>query len=629
MTKIGNVVQKKQYGTLSMVAIIVGIVIGSGIFIKNESLMEGTGSVILTTFAWIIGGLIVLSMMLSFIEISSITKIKGEQGTFKNFSKHLFNEKTSRYIGAYFSFIYLPLVLGAEIIFAIQKFMEIGGMNQMIGDFELWWVITVISFIGIIIIFLINSFFVKPGKAFTMFGSIVKLFPLFIVILAGLIALLGFVWPANNIFDPNDGINSGLIENGTGTNISHLLMILPGVLFAFDGFLYANSMSNETKTPSTFKRAVIISVVFITLTYILFSVMSMTLAPGDMDANGNVEYQFGISSILSAMFPSMEWVGDLLMMAIFISIISATFGYAVTSMWSLADYSDTNNLIDKNGRLLRRNKSGNPSGAGIRMLFFSIIAILLMRGFDLITLYSYVRWGEGLGVGANEAISSTLMTDFTSDIFTVFNFAFYSIIMIGGLNNRFTKKNEIEKIKGFSLFTSFASIIMIGVVGFMIFDIVSSIFNSWFGASDTNGIILSISKLILFITFVATFIISSVILDIKINKTSDDVWATKRIYRKAYEFHIPYSEYSKLISNDVKKDYKLAYLKIEELSGEKIEKPDSIKDSVILNSKDIKNNSNIKGQRCGVCNKIFKRANVDENNRRHCPRCGKLVKKKP
>ena len=64
-------------------------------------------------------------------------------------------------------------------------------------------------------------------------------------------------------------------------------------------------------------------------------------------------------------------------------------------------------------------------------------------------------------------------------------------------------------------------------------------------------------------------------------------------------------------SNDVKKDYKLAYLKIEELSGEKIEKPDSIKDSVILNSKDIKNNSNIKGQRCGVCNKIFKLMNVN------------------
>ena len=563
-----NIAEKRSYGTLSMVAIIVGMVIGSGIFIKNQDLMETTNSVILTTIGWIIGGLVVLSMMLAFIEISSITKIKKEQGTFKNWSKHLFNEKTARYVGVYFTFIYFPLVLAAESIFASNQLMQIGFISDHLinNQGSLWLLITTITVLIVLAAFFVNSLWVKPGKTFNSIGSIVKLIPLFLVIITGILLVAGVTINGNNdyneIFNPDDPTNSGLDENSS--NIGALLAILPGVLFAFDGFLYANSMSNETKTPGTFKRAVVIAVVFITLTYILFSITSMLIAPVDEGLDNPYE----ISTILTYIFG--EVMGNILVFIIFISITSATFGYAVSTMWALADYSDTNEIRDMEGKLIRRNKVGNPEGAGMRMLLYALIAIAAIRFMDLVALGSFSLSGDDLTAGN---YSATIMADYTSDVFTVFNFGFYAFIIFGGLMNRVNKKNEVEKIKGFWFFGILTLIIMTGVVGYMAYDIVvKSIFIPIFNSSTSDEIIESVCKLVVVIAMVTTFLSLSYFIDKNVKDAEPSVWAYKRIFRKAYELHIPYSQYSSSIPEDVHADYKDAYKKLEELSGQKIHK---------------------------------------------------------
>jgi len=43
--------QKNQYGLISMIAIIIGTVVGSGIYVKNNAVMAGTGSSILSMIA--------------------------------------------------------------------------------------------------------------------------------------------------------------------------------------------------------------------------------------------------------------------------------------------------------------------------------------------------------------------------------------------------------------------------------------------------------------------------------------------------------------------------------------------------------------------------------------------------
>ena len=53
---------KKKYGLLTAIAMVVGIVIGSGVFFKAEKILNATqGNLGLGILAWIIGGIIMIS----------------------------------------------------------------------------------------------------------------------------------------------------------------------------------------------------------------------------------------------------------------------------------------------------------------------------------------------------------------------------------------------------------------------------------------------------------------------------------------------------------------------------------------------------------------------------------------
>jgi amino acid transporter len=45
----------------------------------------------------------------------------------------------------------------------------------------------------------------------------------------------------------------------------------PTIMFSFDGFLFAASLQNESKKPSTYKIAAITGIVFIVFIYIVLS----------------------------------------------------------------------------------------------------------------------------------------------------------------------------------------------------------------------------------------------------------------------------------------------------------------------------------------------------------------------
>lgn len=532
--------EKKQYGIFSMISIIVGTVVGSGIFVKNQSLMEGTQSSLLCIIGWIIAGLVVLSMMLAFVEISSISKLKNEQGTFKNWSNYLLGPKVSKFIGGYFTFIYFPLVLGSETIFATQ---EIFGLNENINWYVLWIGITLLSFIIISLAFFINSTWKKPGQVISGSGVFLKLIPLFSVILIGFLVVIGVsfknIGDVNNIFDPSDDINLGINDGFKLSSFGNILIILPGILFAFDGFLYANSMSNETKTKNTFKHSIIISVVIITLLYILFSLTSYMIADVKVEDGKLVSSNFGISEILNKIFGSV--FGTLMSIVIFISIIVVTFNYATISMWAMADYSETDDIKDVNGTFIKRNKSGNPNNAGVRMFIFSLISIAIFRFGDLIFLISVVY-------GFNESVTSLYsasITSYGSDLYTVTNFGLYATIIIGALNNRVTNKHEVEKMNGFWFFAIFSSIVMVGVVGYMIYDISETIIHPLF---DSEGIsidfVLSIFKVLFLIAYISSIFGVYLFLTKQNKEFTKEEKEYKDLIKFAYSKHVPFFVYS-------------------------------------------------------------------------------------
>ncbi len=538
---------KHQYGLLSMISIIIGTVIGSGIYVKNKQLYLETGSTILSTISWIIGGLMVLAILIAMIEVSSITKKNNEQGTLNNWTSYFWNPKLTKIVSSYFLFIYFPLVIASESIFSVnQLFESYLFQNQLMA----FMAITIISFIIVIIIFFITSLFITPGKIISIIGTSVKVIPLSFIILIMFIILfggsVGEVGELNHIFDADAQINNNASLDPSvydKSPVLRVLLILPPILFAFDGFLYAASLSTEAKTESTYKTAAIFSIIFITIIFIAFSLSTFALA----DSEGGGE-AFTISGVIKNIFPNSSWMVPTISIIIAFSILTATFAYATTSMWTLADSSNNNIVVDKKGSLIKRNKEGNPYKAGFLMLILSLIAIAYMRGLDGIAILSD---DQGVLVPGSEWVSAYIgISDFISIFYTVINFSFYTIIILGAFINRFTKKVEVEKSKAFIPASLFAMIGMSLIIVMMVYDIgegiVSGITGALGSSSDANAsqqLALSIINLSTVISIIGAIVIVYIYLTISVGKQQDKTWFNKKPYQDAYSKHMTYEEY--------------------------------------------------------------------------------------
>ena len=62
---------KRSLGLWSALSIVIGTIIGSGIFFKQASVLDSAGSSTLALLAWILGGLITLTSGLTVAEIGS------------------------------------------------------------------------------------------------------------------------------------------------------------------------------------------------------------------------------------------------------------------------------------------------------------------------------------------------------------------------------------------------------------------------------------------------------------------------------------------------------------------------------------------------------------------------------
>lgn len=205
------------------------------------------------------------------------------------------------------------MVIAAETIFATEQVFKIDENetwfgNSVGGNIGGFFVVTLISIIFLLLAYTLVVIFVNTGKKMQIIGTTIKIIPLLMIVLLAMIGLGGvsfggkFDGQTNEIFNPNSDINqdhSGIIS---------ILLIMPSILFAFDGFLFASSLSTESEKPSTYKNAAIISITLITLIYILFSLSTYLLAEVEpiIDSQGNVigikQESFGINAIIHYIF---------------------------------------------------------------------------------------------------------------------------------------------------------------------------------------------------------------------------------------------------------------------------------------------------------------------------------------
>lgn len=269
-----------KYSLFTTIAMIVGIVIGSGIFFKSDNVLVYTyGNIFLGILVFIIAA---FSIIFGSLTISVLASRTDEAGGIITYCETYWNKTIACAYGWYQTFIYFPTItvvvawvsgIYITMLFGIKSTLE---MQVLIGT------------VVIIVLYVINIYSYKLGGYFQNASTVIKLIPLIIIAATGII-----------FGDPAPVIQNN-IRTAPEVGLSWIAAIGP-IAFTFDGWIVSTSIGHEIKNSKrNLPLALIISPLIILLIYISYFVGISTflgadnvMAMGDAHVNETAINLFG------------------------------------------------------------------------------------------------------------------------------------------------------------------------------------------------------------------------------------------------------------------------------------------------------------------------------------------------
>ncbi|APH18842.1 APC family permease [Clostridium botulinum] len=352
---------QKNLGLFDAIAIVIGMVIGSGIFFKPAIVFKNAGSPMLGILAWLAGGVITIASGLTVAEIAAAIPKTG--GIFV-YIKELYGEKFAFLLGWVQSIVYIPGSAAAlSIILSIQitSFIPLTAIEQK-----------VLAIAFIIFIMILNIISTKLVSKMQGVISIAKLIPIIAII------ALGFI----------KGTAKGDILNiSSSSTVSGFGAALLGTLWAYDGWISVGNMAGELKNPKKdLPRSIIIGLGTTIVVYVLINLALINIMP--------------MSAIIASEKPASDAAvvllgstgAKIISAGILISIFGALNGYLMTGVRIPLAMSQDRSIPFSKYFSKVHQKSGTPVNA---FIFETVLACLyvLSGSFNVLTdLVMFVLW---------------------------------------------------------------------------------------------------------------------------------------------------------------------------------------------------------------------------------------------
>lgn len=292
---------QKKYGIFTSITMIVGIVIGSGIFFKSDNILTATdGNVMLGIILFLIAAMSIIFGSLTIAELASQDDTAGGIITY---IEMCMGKSASCAIGWFETFLYYPTIIAvvswvtgiyAIILFNLNDSLE---LQVLIGT------------VVIVSLFIINILSAKLGGYLQNAATIIKLIPLILIGIFGLIF----------------GNPSGILFNDVAVKPSEshsLLAALSPILFSFDGWIIATSLSHEIKNAKrNLPIALIISPLIILSIYLIYFLgITKLLSPQFIIDQGDAHVYLAVNQLFGA------WGGKIIIIFIIISVLGTSNG---------------------------------------------------------------------------------------------------------------------------------------------------------------------------------------------------------------------------------------------------------------------------------------------------------------
>jgi len=338
--------KSEQLSLFSAIIINVNIIIGSGIFINTTELAKRAG--LLGGLSYGIVGLLLFPLILSFVKLLHLYP-RGGFYAFCSTSLHPMVGFINTWCYFFSKLSSATLVIHIFVLLMQKTFPTLAGYSTLACDI-----------IVLALLIALNMLNVKTGSKIQGWLMILKLFPIFFVIISGLFFLHGTnLTPIHQLWE---GIPS----------------TIPLVLHAMLGFEVACAISRNIKNPEVnAPRSVLISYGIVILLYIVYQTFFYGILGTDLSAQADYRGAFPLLiSKFAISYYIKNLMGHFIHLAIATSALSAGFGIIYANMWNLYSLAELNHVIAP-AQIMQHNRFNIPFmcvlAQGAIMLFYMLV----------------------------------------------------------------------------------------------------------------------------------------------------------------------------------------------------------------------------------------------------------------
>ena len=281
----------RKYGLFTAICMVVGIVIGSGVFFKAQDVLKETnGNALDGILAWVIGGAIMIVLASTFAVMA--TKYERVNGVV-DYAEVLVGKTYAYFVGWFLSMIYYPAMTGVLAwVSARYTVVAVFGVSSVSERALMGPECIAIAAFYLILMYFVNTIAPRIAGKIQVSSTVIKFIPLVFIALVG--TVIGLV-------------NGTLVENfKIGDAIKETLEITPGATlgngmfaaicctaFAYEGWIIATSINAEIRNSKrNLPIALFVGAIIIALTYILYYIGVLGLGQTEVLMNNGTTAAF-------------------------------------------------------------------------------------------------------------------------------------------------------------------------------------------------------------------------------------------------------------------------------------------------------------------------------------------------
>ena len=397
--------EKGKYGLFTVVMMIVGIVVGSGIYFKSSTILIATnGNIAIGIVVFCIAAISIIFGSLTIAQLASRTE---EAGGVISYATNEINSYAGCAIGWYHTFLFYTSCVGI-----------LGWISSIYMEEVFYWHFSLeqrflAAILFIAFFFGLNLFASKIGAYFQTSAAIIKLIPLIII------GILGYIFGDFNNFIST---STSVVTQSNGSYFGWISAIAP-VAFAFEGWIVATTLTHKIKNPKkNLPLALMFAPLGILLVYVFYFVgVSLYVGPDDIMTMKDTYVQYAATNLFG---PS---AGKLVVVCVLIAVLGTLNGNIMGSIqmpYSLA----LREMLPFSKKISKVNKTfDTPINSGIIAFITSII------------LLCFIYFDKKYTILGNSDLA---------EIIIVINYLLYIMLYIKVIN--LTNKKEIKGIfKGY------------------------------------------------------------------------------------------------------------------------------------------------------------------------------------